>query len=410
MRHVFPIAVLAACGGDGMVAPDAATMLSDARPIPDATVALDGPPSLSWVDFAVTGCTPDAPDAGAPGGDIPDAGSSDAGVPDAGDSAGDGAPDGGVAPQPCSGHAPLRLRFAAVAPADIDIYVWDFGDEGSASISTPGHVYELPGTYGVTLTVRGPGGTASRTRSEAVEVLPATLGAPCDLDAQCSTGNECVCDGASQCPASLAGGLCSVACSPDSPCGEGVCADLDAAGTPAPADWQRSLCLPTCGPDGDGACPGGLTCQDLPAADPADDEDGDGWVQGCFAPDVLRPTGASCVDAGGVPDHAVCAGGLCLELGARGMCTAACTAGRCPPSAACGDLGDISVCLARCQDAGTDCQSDPWLACELPGAPGGFTVDEPASAAGYCAVRACAAPADCGADGACVDGYCTAAL
>lgn len=382
-----------------MVAPDAAPMPSDARPIPDAAVLLDGPPSLSWVDFAVTGCTPEAPDAGVPD---PDAGIGDAGLPDAGD----GAPDSGVAPRPCSGQAPLRLRFAAVAPTDIDIYVWDFGDQGSASISAPVHVYELPGRYDVSLTVRGPGGTANRARSGAVEVLPATLGARCALDAQCSAGHACVCDGEDACPASLAGGMCSVACGPDSPCGEGVCANLDAAGAAAPADWQRPLCLAACGPDG--ACPHGLTCQELPAADPADDEDGDGWVRGCFAPDVLRPTGAACLDAGGVPDHAVCAGGLCLEAGARGMCTAACAPGGCPPSAACGDLGDRSVCLARCLDGDTDCRSDPWLACEQPGAPGGFTVDEPASAAGYCAARTCTTPAECGVDGACLGGYCTA--
>jgi PKD repeat protein len=402
----------AACGGGDAEPSDAAPAPGDARVIPDAAATMqDGGQSLSWVDFSVTGCEPALAAALAEGlvdMNTVNTGSEDTGPADAGaaDAAPDshppdGGPDADV--RPCRGRAPLTLRFAAVAPASIDVHVWEFGDEGSASTPTPIHVYEQPGTYDVRLTVRGPGGTASHTRSRAVEVVPAGLGGPCRLEEQCSTGQMCVCDQDSACPANLAGGMCSTTCGPANPCAEGVCVDL-AASRPAPAaEWQQPLCLLPCTPDG--TCPHGLTCQDLPAAHAASDEDGDGWVRACFAPGVLRPMGASCLDADGVPDHALCAGGRCLAVGARGMCTAPCVSGTCPPSAACASMGAQSVCLARCEDASTDCRHDPWLACEPPGR---FTVDEPAAEAGYCAARSCTEAADCGPDGACVGDLCTA--
>lgn len=420
MRRVFLTCAglaWAACGGGDTALPDAAATPGDARVIPDATVTQDGGQPLSWVDFSITGCQPAQPPDGAPDagpGDQPpdDAAPLDAGVvvADAGspDSGAGGSPDAGMdaGPAPCRAHAPATLRFAAVAPAPIDIHVWEFGDDGVAGTAAPAHVYAQPGTYDVRLTVRGPGGTASRTRTRAVEIAPAALGGACHLDAQCSAGYQCVCgqdtgDGAA-CPANLASGMCSAGCGPAVPCARGVCAELAASAPDTPTTWQRSLCLLACAPDD--ACPLGLTCQDLPAGHGDGDLDGDGWVRACFAPGVLRPMGASCVDANGEPDHDLCAGGLCLDSGARGMCTAPCTPGTCPPSAACADLGDRSVCLARCEDASADCSHDPWLACEPAE---GFTVDEPASPAGYCTARRCAGTEACGVDGVCVDGRCT---
>jgi PKD repeat protein len=368
------LALAAACGDDGAAPPDAAPVPEDAPQLHDAQPTGDGAPALTWVDFAIAGCTLVAPDAGPPA---------------------------------CQGPAPLTVQLSAVAPAAVDVYLWELGDSGAGMDAGPApggptltHVYALPGTYDIALTVRGPGGSAMVARPGAVVVTAAALGAGCGLDAQCGSDRECVCDAESACPVPLATGMCSAGCD-GTPCAEGVCANLAAVRPDAPADWQRALCLPECDPAG--ACPQGLTCQELPAGD------GSGWVQACFAPGVLGSMGSACRDATGAPDHDACAGGLCLDIGARGACAAPCAVAPCPASSACADFGspEQSFCLLRCTDAAVDCQADPWLACEPPGAPGGFTVGEPASPAGYCAPRACTAPEECGLDGTCtVEGYC----
>lgn len=379
-----------ACGDDGASPSDAGLTPDDAAQVQDAGVPGDAPLALTWVDFAIAGCTLVAPE------------------------------DGG--PPSCQGPAPLTVQLSAVAPAAVDVYVWELGDPASPGDPdagtapgpgpdgpTPSHVYELPGAYDISLTVRGPGGSAMITRRSAVIVTAAALGARCGLDAQCGDSRECVCDAELVCPAPLATGVCSAGCDAETPCAEGVCTSLAAARPDPAADWQRTLCLPAC--DAAGACPHGLTCQELP------DGDGNGWVQACFAPGVLGSMGSACKDASGAPDHQACAGGLCLDIGARGACAASCNdigdgagdSAPCPASSACADFGgpEQSFCLLRCVDAAADCQADPWLACEPPGAPDGFTVSEPASPAGYCSLRSCAGPDDCGADGACTaQGYC----
>src|SRR5690606_7869610 len=112
----------AACG-DSAPAVDAAPAI-DAPWLADASVVADAAASLSWVDVAVSGCS----GAAQPPGAEPDAGVADAGVADAG-VADAGVADAGAMPvEPCTGKAPLALRFAAVAPAAIDTHVWSFGD------------------------------------------------------------------------------------------------------------------------------------------------------------------------------------------------------------------------------------------------------------------------------------------
>ncbi len=353
-------------------------MLADAGPPRDGSVP------LTWVEFSIAGCDTQT---------------------SAGRLGGDAGPDGdGGVPPTCRATAPVSLGFTAIAPGQVDTYLWSFGDgtEDVADVG-PRHAFRLPGTYDVTLSVGGPGGTATVTRYGAVDVRPAPLGARCDLDGQCG-GGTCVCDGEATCPAGLASGMCAAACDAATPCAVGVCADL-APTNPSPAeDWQRSACLRVCAQDSE--CPTGLRCRDLkPVA-------GSGWVRGCFPDSVLGAIGGSCVDASGTTDDAACASGMCIGEGARGLCSEACTAGTCPGGAACasfaGGLG--SLCLARCTSA-SDCADDPWLSCEPAGGPGdkGFTVDETAAASGYCAPKACTgAPGDCGTDGACVAGFCAA--
>ena len=348
------------CGDNSARAIDAAA--SDGLPPGDGMGRIDAATPLTFVDFAVGGCA----------------------------EAGDG----------CAGPSPLALQFTPIAAATVDVYLWSFGDGTFSSQAAPRHVYTEPGTYTVRLDVEGPGGAIGVTKADLVIVGLAELASPCERDDQCATG-LCVCgEGDGSCPPALAGrGFCAADCEA-APCAAGVCVDLAPSDPASPEDWQRSLCLPDCAA---AACAGDLACRSLRAAGSGD------WEKACFVTGVLGDIGASCVDAGGVPDDARCASGSCLAQGARGLCGYDCSTAPCPEEAECasfgGSLGD--QCLRPC-DASFDCAIDPWLGCEDPGGAGdlGFTVDGAAAPGGYCAPRSCTMPADCGSEGQCTGGYC----
>lgn len=399
LGHTFIVAALIITGcGNASSATDAA-VLDSAGPFADAAIDPDGAISLNWVDFAITGCAFEAQPTTSDG----DAGVADAGIDPDANAGGDAGMGTGLIP--CVGSAPLALRFTTIAPALVDTYRWDFGDGETADVAAPTHVYTELGTYLVELTVAGPRGTAQRYG--AIEVQPAALGAVCTNTDQCEPGLSCLCGTESTCPQGLEPGRCTAACE-DEPCASGACVNL-AAGLPddppgapetEPADWQRSLCLPTCADSAD--CPDGLTCQTFVAPSGA-------FVSACFAPGVLGAIGDSCYDADSAPVHSACASGYCASLGIRGMCSSPCTTGDCPSSSACASFENGErACIARCetQDACTD---DPWLGCEQPGGaePFGFTVDEIASELGYCAPRSCIESSECGLDGVCDNGFCS---
>ena len=61
---------------------------------------------------------------------------------------------------PTSGSAPLTVFFNNLSTGDYDSCQWDYGDgtvfDGCQEMW---HTYTVPGTYTVTLTIEGPGGT-----------------------------------------------------------------------------------------------------------------------------------------------------------------------------------------------------------------------------------------------------------
>ena len=69
-----------------------------------------------------------------------------------------------------SGVAPLTLTFDDSSQSTVDTYAWDFGDGNSSTAPTAVHTYQSPGTYTVSLTVTGPGGTATETKSALITV------------------------------------------------------------------------------------------------------------------------------------------------------------------------------------------------------------------------------------------------
>ncbi|HNT78511.1 MAG TPA: PKD domain-containing protein, partial [Anaerolineae bacterium] len=66
---------------------------------------------------------------------------------------------------PTQGSAPLTVTFADASVGDITAWQWAFGDGGASTAQNPTHEYKTPGAYTVTLTVSGPGGSDTLTRT-----------------------------------------------------------------------------------------------------------------------------------------------------------------------------------------------------------------------------------------------------
>ena len=75
-----------------------------------------------------------------------------------------------------TGAAPLALNFVATVQGAATSYLWNFGDGSTSTAPNPAHVYAAPGVYSVSVTVTGPGGTATSTRIGYVTVVPAAAG------------------------------------------------------------------------------------------------------------------------------------------------------------------------------------------------------------------------------------------
>ncbi len=71
---------------------------------------------------------------------------------------------------PTSGSLPLNVAFSNSSSGSITSYAWTFGDGGTSTLQAPSHVYAAAGTYTVALTVTGPGGSNTQTRSNYVTV------------------------------------------------------------------------------------------------------------------------------------------------------------------------------------------------------------------------------------------------
>ena len=76
---------------------------------------------------------------------------------------------------PTSGTAPLNVAFTSQSTGTITSYAWDFNNDGTVDSTTqnPTYTYNTAGTYTVKLTVTGPGGSNSLTRTNYVTVTQA---------------------------------------------------------------------------------------------------------------------------------------------------------------------------------------------------------------------------------------------
>jgi PKD repeat protein len=313
----------------------------------------------------------------------------------------------------CSGPAPLRVSFAPVGSAAFTSFRWTFGDGTASSLDRgPSHTYALPGSYDVSVTGKEGDtiGTASQLRPGLIDVRALTAGAACDIDGQCNSGLRCLCGpgdpataGNADSPGSACGpaftrGICSTACTTGF-CGPGAVCAATALGTPASAGdagnagtaVDRSaaippICLADCA--GSATCAAGFVCQTIPGGG-----GGDPWIHGCLPLGARNDFGSACRDANGVLHDDACTTGLCADIGALGLCSAACdSAHPCPAGAACAHLaGTAELCLPACS-AATPCARDPSLGCTVAtnsdaGIDGGLTITAGDPGVAYCALR-----------------------
>lgn len=77
-------------------------------------------------------------------------------------------PVAGFIGAPTSGTIPLAVVFTDQSTGSISTWLWDFGDSITSTSQNPTHVYNNPGVYNVSLTVTGPGGSNTYTRTSYV--------------------------------------------------------------------------------------------------------------------------------------------------------------------------------------------------------------------------------------------------
>ena len=77
---------------------------------------------------------------------------------------------------PTSGTVPLQIQFTDQSTGNINSYAWDFNNDGTvdSTVQSPSYIYSAHGTYTVKLTVTGPGGSNSITRTNYITVNPDT--------------------------------------------------------------------------------------------------------------------------------------------------------------------------------------------------------------------------------------------
>jgi len=71
---------------------------------------------------------------------------------------------------PTTGVAPLEVTFTDLSVDSVNTWVWDFGDGGVSYSANPVHTYTTEGTYTVSLTVGGPGGSNEMIKTDYIVV------------------------------------------------------------------------------------------------------------------------------------------------------------------------------------------------------------------------------------------------
>jgi predicted outer membrane repeat protein len=91
---------------------------------------------------------------------------------------------------PLSGDAPLTVDFTDLSTATngITSWDWDFGDSGTSTAQNPQHIYLGEGNFTVSLTVTGPDGTDTETKTNYITVSGTPTGDTIHVDG--TNGND----------------------------------------------------------------------------------------------------------------------------------------------------------------------------------------------------------------------------
>jgi len=79
-------------------------------------------------------------------------------------------PNAAFSGSPTSGCAPLSVNFTDESTGSITSWSWTFGDGGTSTAQNPSHTYNSGGNYTVALTVTGPGGSDTETKTNYITV------------------------------------------------------------------------------------------------------------------------------------------------------------------------------------------------------------------------------------------------
>lgn len=77
--------------------------------------------------------------------------------------------------EPLKGKAPLKVKFRGSSEGKVESWLWDFGDGTTSPEQSPTHTYVASGKYTVTLTVTGPGGSDTETKTDYINVAGSSL-------------------------------------------------------------------------------------------------------------------------------------------------------------------------------------------------------------------------------------------
>lgn len=77
---------------------------------------------------------------------------------------------------PVSGFSALEVTFTDQSTGQIDNHTWNFGDGDTSAVQNPVHLYVSAGSYTVSLTVSGPGGSNTLTETDFINVVTTPVG------------------------------------------------------------------------------------------------------------------------------------------------------------------------------------------------------------------------------------------
>ena len=84
----------------------------------------------------------------------------------------DAPPNPDFTANPTIGGAPLAVQFTNQTTGNATNYSWSFGDGTTSGFANPTHSFAALGTYTVSLTATGPGGSATETKVDYIQVVP----------------------------------------------------------------------------------------------------------------------------------------------------------------------------------------------------------------------------------------------